>query len=161
MPWPKRFSAPVAWSADMPFTIVRGDLFESGLSAIGHGCNCAGAMGAGIALEFRKRYPRMYQEYRHRCQKGQFTPGDVFPWTEGGITIFNLGTQDDWHHGATLGHIERSIYAMIQLAAEMNIPCIGLPRIGAGLGGLPWFQVRVTLERLGESTPIELRVFEI
>lgn len=144
----------------MPTVFVRGDLFGSGLSAMAHGCNCAGAMGAGIALEFRKRYPRMYAEYRHRCLKGQFNPGDVFPWSEDGVTIFNLGTQADWHHGATLSSIDRSVERMTQLASDMGIGCVGLPRIGAGLGGLPWFQVRVILERLGETTPIELRVFE-
>jgi O-acetyl-ADP-ribose deacetylase (regulator of RNase III) len=68
----------------MAMTMVTGDLFELGLPAIGHGCNCVGSMGAGIAKEFRRRYPRMYQEYRQRCQRGQFGLGDIFPWEADG-----------------------------------------------------------------------------
>lgn len=37
----------------MPTAFVKGDLFgASGLDALAHGCNCAGAMGEGIAIEF-------------------------------------------------------------------------------------------------------------
>jgi len=40
----------------MPTLFVSGDLFHHpGLKAFAHGCNCAGAMGKGIALEFRER----------------------------------------------------------------------------------------------------------
>ncbi|MFP2931529.1 hypothetical protein ACLESO_41360 [Pyxidicoccus sp. 3LG] len=35
-----------------------------------------------------------------------------------------------------------------------------LPRIGAGLGGLGWEDVRALLARLGQETPVELVVFE-
>ena len=49
----------------MPTTFVKGDLFrQEGLRALAHGCNCAGAMGKGIAVEFRERFPKMYAEYK-------------------------------------------------------------------------------------------------
>ena len=41
--------------------IAYGDIFSiSGISCYAHGCNCAGAMGKGIALQFKKRFPQMY-----------------------------------------------------------------------------------------------------
>lgn len=52
---------------DMPVTEVVGDLFDIDLPAIGHGCNSRGSMGAGIAVQFRRRYPDMYREYKRRC----------------------------------------------------------------------------------------------
>ena len=31
--------------------------------------NCVGFMGAGIALEFSRRFPNMNEEYKKMCQK--------------------------------------------------------------------------------------------
>lgn len=43
------------------------DLFE--ISNYAHGCNCAGAMGKGIALQFKDKFPKMYLEYKRRCKE--------------------------------------------------------------------------------------------
>ena len=145
----------------MPTCFLAGDLFDhDGLDGLAHGCNCAGAMGAGIAVAFRDRYPAMFHEYKARCADGRFTLGDVFVWTEGARTIFNLGTQRTWRTRAELGAIERSVATMIAAAEERGVRRIGLPRIGAGLGGLSWPSVRALLERSGSATAVELVVFE-
>lgn len=34
-----------------------------------HGRNCAGAMGKGIALQFKERFPKMYLEYKQLCKE--------------------------------------------------------------------------------------------
>lgn len=145
----------------MPTVFVKGDLFrQGGLDALAHGCNCAGAMGKGIAVEFRARFPRMYAEYKQRCAEGRFQPGDVFTWTEDGLTVFNLGTQKTWRTKAELPAIESAVVRMIHEAERQGLGRIGLPRIGAGLGGLSWEPVRALLLRLGEDTRLELIVFE-
>jgi O-acetyl-ADP-ribose deacetylase (regulator of RNase III) len=57
----------------MPVMHRSGSIFQaSDLSAIAHGRNCAGAMGRGIAREFKRRWPRMYAEYRARCAMADF-----------------------------------------------------------------------------------------
>ncbi len=145
----------------MPTVFVKGDLFgRDDLEALAHGCNCAGAMGKGIAVEFRARFPEMYEEYKRRCADGRFKPGDVFAWRADRQTVYNLGTQRTWRTGAELDAIERSARGMVELAEKSGISKIGLPRIGAGLGGLPWAQVRALLAELGGGTDVELIVFE-
>lgn len=145
----------------MPSVFVKGDLFaRPELDALAHGCNCAGAMGKGIAVEFRSRFPTMYAEYKRRCADGRFRPGDVFAWRADGLTVYNLGTQRTWRTRAELDAIERAVRGMVELAEKSEISKIGLPRIGAGLGGLPWAQVRALLAELGGETDIELVVFE-
>jgi O-acetyl-ADP-ribose deacetylase (regulator of RNase III) len=145
----------------MATLFVSGDLFQyEGVQAFAHGCNCAGAMGKGIAVEFRRRFPRMYTEYKRRCVDGRFQLGDVFTWAEGGVTVFNLGTQKTWRTRADLRAIETAVAGMVTTAEQLGIPRIGMPRIGSGLGGLPWENVRALLERVGESTKVELIVFE-
>lgn len=102
----------------------------------------------------------MFLEYRKLCREGKFNPGDVFHWTEDGMNVFNLGTQSHWKIGATLNAIYQSTTKMIELANDNDIKQIGLPRIGAGLGGLLWEDVKVVLNRVGEQDRIELIVFE-
>jgi O-acetyl-ADP-ribose deacetylase (regulator of RNase III) len=54
----------------VPIEFVSGDLFANAqeVEAFGHGCNCQGSMGAGIARTFRQHYPKMYEQYRARCK---------------------------------------------------------------------------------------------
>ena len=48
--------------------IEKGDIFRiDGVSSYAHGCNCAGAMGKGIAVQFNCKYPDLYHEYKQLC----------------------------------------------------------------------------------------------
>lgn len=145
----------------MSITFVEGDLFTyPNIDALAHGCNCAGAMGKGIALEFKKRFPRMYETYRNRCLSGQFNLGDVFVWTEDSIVIFDLGTQRSWRSKATIPAITESVQKMLLIGQKMGIRRIGIPRIGAGLGGLEWDDVKQILTQIANKFDIELVVFQ-
>lgn len=136
-----------------------GDLFaQPDLTALAHGCNCAGAMGAGIAVEFKRRHPAMYAAYKSLCTEKKFRPGDVFTWKEGALTVFNLGTEEHWRKGATLDAIEQSVAAMAREAEGRGITKVGIPRIGAGYGGLKWEDVRAVIERATAGTNVTLVV---
>jgi O-acetyl-ADP-ribose deacetylase (regulator of RNase III) len=117
-------------------------------------------MGKGIAVEFRRRFPAMYEDYRARCSDGRFGVGAVFVWREHGRTVFNLGTQQTWRTKAKLADLETALRAMVVLAEHDGIAEVGLPRIGAGLGALPWSDVRAAIERMGVETTVTLMVFE-
>lgn len=68
----------------MPTLFTQGDLFAAkGVRAFAQGCNCAGAMGKGIAVGFKLRYPKMFAEYRQKCREGTFLLGDVMVWSDG------------------------------------------------------------------------------
>jgi O-acetyl-ADP-ribose deacetylase (regulator of RNase III) len=145
----------------MPATFTKGDIFQTeGLRAYAHGCNCAGAMDAGVAVAFKKRWPRMFEEYRARCEDRRFRLGDVFVWTEGDETVFNLATQEHWKKKATLPALTRALRKMVELAVAARIDRVGLPRIGAGLGGLDWPRVKSVISKVGDETPVTLLVFE-
>jgi O-acetyl-ADP-ribose deacetylase (regulator of RNase III) len=145
----------------VPAIFTKGDIFATeDIHAYAHACNCAGAMGAGIAIEFKRRWPRMYEEYRVRCENGQFGLGDVFTWSEDGATIYNLGTQSHWRKKAQLAALSKSLRKMVALAKHSGIAKIGLPRIGAGLGGLDWTRVKRIITEVGGETDVTLVVFE-
>jgi len=131
-----------------------GDIFrERDVQALAHGCNCAGAMGKGIAKQFKQRWPKMYQAYKERCKQGLFNLGDVFVWEAEDITIFNLGTQKTWKTKANINAIETSFKKMLDIAEEKGITKILMPRIGAGLGGMDWKEVTRTIENYSNYTP--------
>lgn len=139
---------------------VKGDLFaDKSLHGLAHGCNCVGAMGAGIAVEFRERYPVMYETYHQLCKDGTFSLGSVMAYEYEDLIIFNLATQQTFGD-ASLDAIRQSVSQMIEYSSPRNIKRIGMPRIGAGLGGLDWSDVKDLLIELGDNTDVELVVFE-
>lgn len=139
----------------MPVTERHGDLFDASEPAFAQGCNCAGAMGKGIAVEFRRRWPEMYEEYRLRCERGEFVPGGLFTWVADDRIIMNLGTQRTWRTNATVQAVSSSVGAMVGYARANGITAVAMPRIAAGLGGLDWRTVRTILD---ETVPDELTV---
>jgi O-acetyl-ADP-ribose deacetylase (regulator of RNase III) len=145
----------------LPLELRKGDLFaDESLSALAHGCNCSGSMGRGIAVEFRKRWPAMYEAYRAECKAGRFRPGNVFVWDAPARTIFNLATQPSPGPSARLEFIDSSLNEAIRIAESRSISLIGMPRIGAGYGGLDWTAVKRILEAVGAKTEVVLAVYE-
>ncbi|MDO4319957.1 MAG: macro domain-containing protein [Bacteroidales bacterium] len=142
--------------------IAKGDIFRiSGVSNYAHGCNCAGAMGKGIAVSFRDKYPEMYLEYKQLCKKNMFRPGDVFDYNYADGHIYNLGTQLTWRTPAKIEYIENALIQMLELASRDNVTAIALPAIGAGLGGLKWDDVKSIIEKVSNNYPdVNLYVVE-
>lgn len=145
----------------MPLEFVTGDLFASRpIRAYAHGCNCAGSMGKGIAVEFRNHWPEMFLEYKRLCAESQFNLGDVFKWKDRECTVFNLGTQKTWRTKAQLWAVEKSLSSMERMATEAGLKLVGLPRVGAGLGGLSWERVKQVMNDVLSDSRCRFVVFE-
>ncbi|MCH8518065.1 MAG: macro domain-containing protein [Cyclobacteriaceae bacterium] len=150
---------------------VKGDLLASRyhLDAIGHGCNCQGVMGSGIAKNIKALYPEMFHSYRGRCQKGMFRPGDFFIYrtdTHGPKWVLNLATQDRYGGGgphASTDFIRQSLtgaLSALQHVKKAESVKVGLPAIGAGLGGLSWEDTEPIYTEIAEMFPeVTLVVF--
>lgn len=138
-----------------------GNIFKlDGITSYAHGCNCAGAMGKGIAAQFKNKYPDMYKQYNELCRKGDFTLGDVFVYHHGNGYVFNLGTQKSWRTKAELKAVELSLNNMLNMASELGVTKIALPRIAAGLGGLNWKEVKATINNVAKDFP-SIRLFVV
>lgn len=140
-----------------------GDVFTAGTDAIGHGVNCKGLMGAGIAKEFRRRYPDMYSEYRNLCVEGLLRPGQIYPyraWDD--HTVINIASQEYPGPDAKLEWLAQGVTAALQYCRERELKSLAIPRIGCGIGGLEWVDVGLTLRDVTEQFPdVRLEVWTL
>lgn len=118
---------------------IKSNLFDyEPAHILAHGCNCQGVMGAGIAVEFKRRHPAMFAAYKQKCLLGAFNLGDVFMYKppNGGKWIANLATQLHVGPCADLAAVEASFrFLLTHTPTGLTIGC---PRVGCGLGGLSW-----------------------
>ena len=70
-----------------------GDIFESKCLTIVNTVNCVGVMGKGIALEFKKLYPKMFELYRTYCKQGLLKIGKLYLWKGEDKWVLNFPTK--------------------------------------------------------------------
>ena len=125
------------------FTSLQGDIFSSSAQALVNPVNCVGVMGAGLAKQFRDRYPTMFSLYRTHCRQGIVTTGQVRLYSvHHGRTVINLPTKVHWQDLSNLDHIRAGLKALAQALETDAIPSVAVPPVGCGLGGLNWRDVR-------------------
>jgi O-acetyl-ADP-ribose deacetylase (regulator of RNase III) len=56
-------------------TPTRGNVLEAGTEALVNTVSTVGAMGKGIALQFKRAFPENYRAYRAACERGEVEPG--------------------------------------------------------------------------------------
>ena len=135
--------------AGLPEQVVQGDIFSTHLNAIAHGVNCQGVMGAGIALEVKRRYPEAYNgyvRYLNRYDPIQYTAvGTMHPYQVPGtnLHILNCFTQVDT--AKRRGDVAISYQSIFTSFLDAGLYCkengikeLAIPQVGAGLGGGNW-----------------------
>jgi O-acetyl-ADP-ribose deacetylase (regulator of RNase III) len=103
-------------------------------------------MGKGIALQFRKAYPKNYEAYRRACKVGEVQPGRMFVFDRHTLTspryIINFPTKRRWRHKSRMEDIKAGLVALVAEVRRLGIQSIAVPPLGSGLGGLPQPEVR-------------------
>jgi len=137
-----------------------GDIFESKAQTLVNTVNCVGVMGKGIALEFRKRFPDMYNDYVQRCKARQVKLGQPYlyerlapPW------ILNFPTKDHWRSVSRLEDIIAGLHYLQDHCREWGIMSLGVPPLGCGQGQLEWRVVGPTLYRHLKGLDIAVELF--
>jgi O-acetyl-ADP-ribose deacetylase (regulator of RNase III) len=139
--------------------VLIGDLFKSEAQTLVNTVNTVGVMGKGIALEFKRRFPDMYEDYKRRCDAGQVRLGRPYlfprllpPW------ILNFPTKDDWRSVTKLQDIINGMAHLEAHYREWGITSLAVPPLGCGQGQLEWRVVGPTLYRqLSDlDIPVEL-----
>lgn len=138
---------------------ITGDLLKGKFRAIGHGVNCRGLMGAGIAVGFAQRYPDMLYTYRQLCVSRMLSLGQIHAWHEKDQYGFNIATQTIPGMHASIDAVHMGVYRAMKWCEREQIPELAIPRIGCGIGGLEWGFVHRALESADLKVPsVELTV---
>ena len=135
----------------------RGDIFTSGAQTLVCPVNTEGVMGKGLALDFRKRYPSIYEAYRIHCKEGTFDISKICLWRVEIPWIMLFPTKVRWKDRSNIAHINKSLAGMAARYKSWGLTSLALPAIGCGLGDLAWKDVSCLIEKyLG---PIDLEVY--
>jgi O-acetyl-ADP-ribose deacetylase (regulator of RNase III) len=142
-----------------------GDLFKANAEAIVNTVNCVGAMGRGIALQFKKAYPANYKAYEIACKHKQIVPGKMFVFETAEMLnpkfIINFPTKRHWRGKSRLEDIESGLKDLRTVIEKNNIKSIAIPPLGSGLGGLNWSEVKNLIEKaLNHLEEVNIIVFE-
>ncbi len=144
----------------MSIVFVNKDIFTLNTEAVCNPVNCVGVMGRGLALQFKHnfRHTDYFEFYKAKCRAGKIRPGKVDVsrvMTRGTekeaprqLYIVNFPTKDHWRDPSQLSWIIEGLESLKLWINTNNIKSIAIPRIGSGLGGLTWQDVREQIERV-------------
>ena len=143
----------------------RGDLFKAPNTYIGHGVNCCGVMGSGIAKAFRALYEKeVYDPYKELCDRNR----GVSHYIGGSAQILPLNKEEtrfavnlftQYYPGANAkldliaGALDDFISNVRSHPERYPYKPLAIPAIGAGIGGLRWEDVANVLERVAKDAP--------
>lgn len=150
--------------------VVIGNIVDTKLSFLIHGCNAQGVMGSGVAKAVRDKWPQAYSEYKSFIDNTSKPLGRCSIVVEDGITIGNLITQEYYGNDgkiyANAVLIKEAILDYLKeiktLYGKHDNILIATPIIGCGLGGLNWdIDVKPILEQIEHDESVEFVVYKL
>lgn len=145
---------------------VSGDILESTAPVIVIPVNCKGVMGKGLALQAKKKWPKMFESYKSFCEgacpsypDGLEPGGVIYMQHTPNKYIACLATKDDWRNPSKLEWVETGLRQLVIVSMQINRCHIAIPKLGCGLGGLDWCDVKPIVYRVFENTPITVDLY--
>lgn len=141
-----------------------GDLFSSKAPTLVDPVNTVGAMGKGLALEFRRRYPSLEEPYRRRCADGSFTIGRLMLLKVQDRHVLLLPTKRHWRQKSEVSYIEQALANVKRNLHrfpkdEDGRVRIAFPPLGCGLGGLAWDAVQPLFDVFDDDPSIVVEIW--
>jgi O-acetyl-ADP-ribose deacetylase (regulator of RNase III) len=140
--------------------IIVGDILQSKAQTLINTVNCVGVMGKGIALEFKKRFPEMFDDYEKRCERKEVKPGIPYLYkTLLSPQIINFPTKDHWKSVSRISDIERGMQILLREYMEWGVTSLAIPALGCGNGQLEWKTVRPLIYRYANQMDIPVELY--
>lgn len=126
----------------MTLRVTTGNLLTDESEAVVNTVNTVGVMGKGVALQFRRAYPDMFEDYKAHVATGEFKVGSIHIWENpspvGPRYIINFPTKRHWRGKSKLEYIESGLRALVPALRSRGVRTIAMPPLGCGAGGLDW-----------------------
>jgi O-acetyl-ADP-ribose deacetylase (regulator of RNase III)/uncharacterized protein YwgA len=142
------------------FRALIGDLFESRAQTLVNTVNCVGVMGKGVAEQFKRRFPPMFEDYKQRVDRKTVRLGEPYLYkAPTGQQIINFPTKDHWRSPSRLSDIERGLDYLVAHLTEWGVTRLAMPPLGCGNGGLEWAEVGPLIYQKLRAAPIVVEVY--
>lgn len=138
----------------MRYREVQGDLFTSRAS-LAHCVSSDFHMNAGIAKQFRKKYPNHQSE----LLSGRWRVGEAARVKVGHRYFFYLVTKPVFNDKPTEEAVRDSIFELARWAELLQLKELALPKIACGLDGHEWSTVRSMIWSAFHSMDIAITVY--
>jgi O-acetyl-ADP-ribose deacetylase (regulator of RNase III) len=144
----------------MSYREITGNIFNSKASTLVNTVNCVGAMGKGIALEFRRRFPEMFKIYQQDCIEKKLQPGRIYSYQQPGVLILNFAIKDNWKYPSKIEWVDSCLKQFVTGYRQKDIRSIAFPWMGAMNGNIPLEKIQATTRKYLQNLPdIDVEVF--
>src|SRR3990172_11361013 len=144
----------------MPMKILVGDILQSKAQTLINRVNCVGVMGKGIALEFKKRFTEMFEDYVERCERHEVKLGVPYLYkTLLPPQIINFPTKNHWKSFSRLSDIERGLQHLLSHYKQWGVTSLAIPPLGCGNGQLEWKAVGPLIYRYARQMDIPVEMY--
>jgi len=143
--------------------MVKGDLLKADTTIIAHGCNCSGGFGSGVAGAIAQRFPVAQKAYFKKHKTGRMMLGQTqaVPITghENIKIVLNCITQEEFGYDGkqyvSYDAIKACMNQLYAITSAMDAT-IAIPKIGCGLGGGKWSEVKKIIEEVFHDRDIKV-----
>jgi O-acetyl-ADP-ribose deacetylase (regulator of RNase III) len=133
-------------------------VFNVGAQTIVNTVNCVGVMGAGIALEFKLRYPEMYADYSKRCQQKEVKVGYPYLYHTASEWILNFPTKHHWKYPSKIQWIHQGLNHFAATYEAQGVCSVAFPKLGCSNGNLEWQEVKPLMEDILGRLDIDVHI---
>jgi len=142
--------------SELHFNLVQGDLFsvDEGVS-LAHCVSEDFKMGAGIAVEFKRRFARVDELLSQNTRTG----GCGY-LRDPNRYIFYMVTKRYYNFKPYYNSLESSLKSLLTLCQQFDIKHVAMPKIGAGLDQLDWNIVARIIDDIFSGTNIKITIYE-
>jgi O-acetyl-ADP-ribose deacetylase (regulator of RNase III) len=113
-----------------------GSILDAQVEAIVNPANCVGAMGAGLALEIRRKWPTVYDSLYQATCDGIVHIGSVH-WSATGVAqpcwVIHLPTKLHWRNPSKLEWVEAGMQDLVAQVRLEDVKSVAIPALGCRL----------------------------
>jgi len=136
---------------------TRTNIFESNAQVLVNTVNTVGIMGKGLAKEFKRIYPDMFNSYQKYCENGVFTIGKLQIYKTSNKWVMNFPTKENWRNASKVEYIELGLHKFVEQYQIQGIKSVSFPMLGCGNGGLNWETVvKPLMNKYLKNLPIDI-----
>lgn len=147
------------------------NIFDSTSKYLINPVNTRGISGAGLALQFKNKFPDNYRHYHEYCKVSTPKGGDLIWYIakpeeviKGSRNIINFCTKEIVKQNSRIEWIEKGIKSLVQIldekyTEEFPTPLLAIPMLGCGCGKLNKVDILEILVREFANKPYDVEIY--